>query len=496
MTSLIRIENLSVHTHNQQCLVEPISLSLQAGRNLTILGETGSGKSLLAQAIMGALPSSLIAKGKVFLFEQETSHKHRQHYWGKQIAMLPQEPSRALDPTMTILKQTWESHYYVAKQPSSIAKQSSLQRLQSLSLGSAIHHYPHQLSGGMAQRAAFAIATGAGATIVIADEPTKGLDHENKQTIIAMLNQVTQQGGSVLTITHDIEVASQLRGEIMVMKKGQLLEYGEASQLLIHPRSEYAQQLIKAAPLHWKEKLFIPLKVKDTPDNSSLSANLLTSPSDNLKMTSTNAQPLLSVTNLAIHRGKKKLFDKLSFDLKQGECLGIYGPSGTGKSSLGDALCGLLSPSEGSIRWQQPLLPQTILKLYQDPPAAFAAQVSLQTLLNDVIHRHQLDASRIPRLLQQLKLQPELLARSAYHVSGGELQRIAILRVLLFNPKLIFADEVTSRLDPITQKETITLLLEQCQQNNCSLVLVSHDIDLLKHSCHQVINLENYTQKN
>lgn len=468
MKPLIEIDNLCVKTTDNKVLVEPLNLVLKPAQNLTILGETGSGKSLLAQAIMGALPTSLIAQGDIRFAGKSLSIKQRKKLWGNTLAMLPQEPCRSLDPTMNIFKQTWESHYYVAQQSSSQAAQQSQQKLQTLSLNHALYRFPHQLSGGMAQRAAFAIATGAGASIIIADEPTKGLDHHNKQIIIDMLNQVTLMGGTVLTITHDIEVARQLQGNIMVMKKGQLLEYGEASQVLQHPRSDYARQLIAAAPQNWTQRL-----------NSSESAP---------------DKPLLEVQQLSLARQHKRLFHNLSFQLRQGEILGISGTSGTGKSSLGDALCGLLSPSEGSIQWHQPLTQHAILKLYQDPPAAFAPHLPLQTLLFDVIQRHQLDASRIPALLQQLHLSPELLSRSAEQVSGGELQRIAILRVLLFQPKVIFADEVTSRLDPITQQKTIQLLVEQCQQNHCALILVSHDTDLLMHSCHQVIDLARYVQ--
>ena len=133
-----------------------------------------------------------------------------------------------------------------------------------------------------------------------------------------------------------------------------------------------------------------------------------------------------------------------------------------------------------------------MLKLYQDPPEAFAPNVSLQTLLDDVINKHRLDRLPIPSLLEQLSLNPEILERTAENVSGGELQRVAILRSLLLNPVLLFADEVTSRLDPITQQETIELLINQCRARNCSLILVSHDPYLIEKSCDKVINLEEY----
>ncbi|HDL2973255.1 TPA: ATP-binding cassette domain-containing protein, partial [Mannheimia haemolytica] len=133
-----------------------------------------------------------------------------------------------------------------------------------------------------------------------------------------------------------------------------------------------------------------------------------------------------------------------------------------------------------------------VLKLYQDPPEAFAPNVSLKTLLDDVINKHQLDRLPIPSLLQQLSLNPEILQRNAENVSGGELQRVAILRALLLEPVLLFADEVTSRLDPITQQETIELLINQCRARNCSLILVSHDPYLIEKSCDKVINLEEY----
>ncbi|MGP5546465.1 ABC transporter ATP-binding protein [Psychrobacter alimentarius] len=467
---LVKTNNVAVFTKSGLSLVEPISLTLHQGQNVTILGETGSGKSLLAQAIMGALPDELMAQGDVLIEEQLLSKSQLREYWGRRMAMLPQEPSRSLNPTMTVLDQVWESLYFVAKKDNTHSKQLAKEKIEHLGLTASADYYPHELSGGMAQRASFAIATSGGAYIVIADEPTKGLDEANKQAVIMLLKNVAKDGGTLLTITHDIDVARSLshgaNDRMMVMKKGKLLEQGSGEQVLNHPISDYAKQLIAAAPHNWDRK----------------------------DKTTALDQPLLSVQDLSLTRGKRVLFEGLNFSLKQSEMLGIIGGSGIGKSSLGDALCGLLKPASGSISWQHKPKRHQVLKLYQDPPAAFASHVPLKILLNDVIKKHRLDASRVPELLEKLKLDKRILERNALNVSGGELQRVAILRALLFNPVLLFADEVTSRLDPITQKETLDLLVAQCQAQHCTLVMVSHDHHIMRHYCHQVIDLEDFAK--
>lgn len=463
---LVQTDNVAVFTKLGQNLVEPISLTLHKGQNVTILGETGSGKSLLAQAIMGALPDELVAQGDILIENQTLGKQQLRAYWGRRMAMLPQEPSRSLNPTMTMLDQVWESLFFVAKKDNHTSKQLAKDKIDRLGLAKSADYYPHELSGGMAQRASFAIATSGGAYIVIADEPTKGLDEANKQAVITLLKNVAKDGGTLLTITHDIDVAKSLSGgandRMLVMKKGKLLEQGNGEQVLNQPTSDYAKQLIAAAPHNWQ----------------SQDRNVI------------QDRPLLTVKDLSLARGKRVLFRDLNFSLQKAEVLGVIGGSGIGKSSLGDTLCGLLQPASGSIVWQEKPKSHQVLKLYQDPPAAFASHVPLQTLLNDVIKKHRLDASRVPYLLEQLKLDERILTRNALNVSGGELQRVAILRALLFNPVLLFADEVTSRLDPITQKETLDLLVTQCKAQDCTLIMVSHDHHIMRHYCHQVIDLE------
>lgn len=468
---LLRIDNVGVQTDSGMTLVEPISLSLQAGQNITILGETGSGKSLLIQAIMGALPAGLRASGQIWLENCKLSNLNQDEalrcFWGKKLVMLPQEPRRSLDPIMSIHQQLWESYHLVAKQEKQAAQQATSAYLAQLGLTEFAQAYPHQLSGGMAQRASFAIATAAGGQILLADEPTKGLDPVSKASVIALLKQAYQQQGGLLTITHDIEVAEQLGGQILVMKKGLLLEQGSAEQLLRNPQHAYTKALIQADPKHWQ-----PLTDSQKNDEN---------------------RPLVSVEKLAVARGKLTLFRDLSFSLNEGEVIGIVGPSGIGKSTLADVLCGLLKPQSGKVQWHEKWhKSHQVLKLYQDPPEAFAPNVTLQTLLDDVINKHKLDRSQIPSLLQQLALSTEILQRTAENVSGGELQRVAILRALLLNPVLLFADEVTSRLDPITQQETITLLIEQCRARQCGLILVSHDPYLIEKCCDKVVNLQDF----
>ncbi len=308
---LLEIQNVSVQTQDGTILVQPISLSLQQGKNITILGETGSGKSLLIQAIMGALPEGLTASGQFFVetckidFNQQTEIEK---LWGKTLVMLPQEPRRSLNPIMAIGKQLWESFHYVAGKPAPQAKTESQAYLAKLGLGESVENYPHQLSGGMAQRASFAIATAAGGKILLADEPTKGLDPTSKGKVIELLKSAYQNGGGLLTITHDIEVAEQLGGYILVMKKGELLEQGEAEALLSNPQHAYTKALIAADPKHWQ-----PLQ-----DLQNLSQK----------------QPLVSVKNLSIARGKKRCSATFPLIYTKAKCLGLSGIVALAKARL------------------------------------------------------------------------------------------------------------------------------------------------------------------
>lgn len=471
---LIQINELSIHTTDGATLVEPISLSIKNGQNLTILGETGSGKSLLAQAIMGALPNGLIVKGQIIINgkmlhdgQDKLDERRFAKLWGRDLTMLPQEPVRSLNPTMTVFRQIWESLHFVKRADNTTAKAAALHALKQLSLDQAKDLYPHQLSGGMAQRASFAAATVSGAYMVIADEPTKGLDHNNKIAVADMLAQVAKQGGCLLTITHDIKVANHLSGDgdlIMVMKKGKLLEQGQATDILQNPKSDYAKELISANPATWTKTDISPI---DT--------------------------PLLTLKDVAISRGNKELFSGLNITLHAGQAVGLIGDSGIGKSSLGDAICGLITPSNGVMTWHTKPKRHQVLKLYQDPPSAFVEHIKLGTLIDDVVKRHNLDKSQIAPLMKALQLHPELLDRTSESVSGGELQRIAIMRALMMRPVLLFADEVTNRLDPITQKTTLDLLTDACRTQKCTLVMVSHDHDLTRHYCDTVVNLADYT---
>lgn len=465
----IQADAVSVSAHNL-VLVEPISFFLNYGQALTILGETGSGKSLLAQAIMGALPKSLTRQGTIHIDKIALTDHNASLFWGKKTAMLAQEPVLSLDPTMTILEQTKEGYWLVGNNPKAVAHKNSQTFLTQLGLGDYQNYYPHQLSGGMAQRAAFCVATAGGGNIVLADEPTKGLDHQNRQIVIDLLCDVVAKGGALLTITHDIEVAQALcqtqNSRLMVMKKGILLEEGDGKTLIDNPQSDYAKKLIAAAPKNWQTPIKPPIQ----------------------------SPVQLCLKDIAIKRGKNTLISGLNLDIHQGEVVGIVGQSGIGKSSLGDVICGLLAPSQGKVIWTHPPKRHQLLKLYQDPPAAFAQHLPLNKLLDDVIKKHNLDKSRVPILLDELSLNPQLLTRNAGDVSGGELQRIAILRALLLEPVLLFADEVTSRLDPITQKQTMDLLVNQCKQNGCTLIIISHDPNLGKHYCDKTVDLSNYTK--
>ncbi|QFT59536.1 Glutathione import ATP-binding protein GsiA [Sulfitobacter sp. THAF37] len=461
MTLLIA-ENITV-SQNGAAILHPVSLHLEPGEPLVILGETGSGKSLLAQAIMGTLPHDLTARGRVALGDHLLDAARPDGFrplWGLQIAVLPQEPWLSLDPLMRAEGQVAEAHRLVRGLGAGEARAQAATDLDRLGLSGAGHRYPHELSGGMAQRVAIAAARAGGARIVIADEPTKGLDAARRDELADLLLAELARGGGLLVITHDLALARRVGGRMIVLREGRVVETGATATVLRAPTKPYSRDLIAADPENWTRR----------------------------KPAAAGA-PVLTATGLAAERGGARLFSDLSFDLAEGRILGVTGPSGCGKSTLGDVVLGLIRPSAGRVERASGLAKTGFQKLYQDPVAAFPRHRTLGRTLIDVARRHGQSHTRIDALLPRLGLAPLLLTRRPGAVSGGELQRLALLRLLLVRPKFIFADEPTSRLDPLTQKQVIDLLAETAATEGCAIMLVSHDPALVTRTADHVLSL-------
>lgn len=463
MTGSLVLSDIVVSTCEGDVLAGPVSLEIHPGRPVTILGETGSGKSLLAQAALGLLPAGLRASGSACaggLDMIAISPAQRAQAWGREVAYLPQEPWLSLDPLMRAERQIEETHRLVGGLSGAQARDAMHRDIEELALSEARGKLPGQLSGGMAQRVVFAAARGGGARIVVADEPTKGLDENRRRDLVTLLKRDSDAGAAVLTITHDPEVARALGGEVAIMLDGRIVEQGGAHELLKSPKTEYGRRLMAAEPRNWPN-LSPPCK----------------------------GGPVLRGRGLAKIRGGKLLFRDLDVEVLAGEVVGVVGPSGSGKSTLGDILLGLVAPDAGEV-WREPALERTrFQKLYQDPPAAFPPHARLRQTLGDLVALRRLAWPDVERLMDALNLPAGLLDRRPRNVSGGELQRLGLLRVLLAQPKFIFADEPSSRLDLISQQETISLLARASRERGCGVLIVSHDRELIARTADRRIEI-------
>ena len=463
MKPLLKTHALEIRTADMQ-LVQPLSIALFPGEVLSIIGETGSGKSLFAQGVVGNLPAGLHARGRVVFgsgFAEDGEGAGRQALWGREIAVLPQEPWLSLDPTMRAQAQVAETYEYVVGTPRGQARTQAARDLDRLGMAHTQDRYPFQLSGGMAQRLAFAATHAGGARVMVADEPTKGLDSARIGEVISLLKAGLEDGGALLIITHDMDVARRLGGKVMIMLKGTIVESGLADEVLNHPQHPYTRRLLNADPAHWPAP--VPQRF--------------------------SGEPVVRARDLAVSRGGQTLFSHLDFEVRAGEIVGVTGPSGCGKSTLGDVILGLMDAQQGRIE-RRPGTPRVAYqKLFQDPVAAFPPTVTLARTLNDLVKLHRLDPHRIGPLLTRLRLEPALLNRLPGNVSGGELQRFSLLRVLLLDPVFIFADEPSSRLDLITQQEMLTLLVETAREQGTAVLLVSHDEALIEAVSDQRIRL-------
>ena len=452
-SSVLRVDGLSVHA-GSRTLLRDIHFELPASSCLTLVGESGAGKSLLAQAVMGNLPAGLQARGHVLLqglSSRAQDTQARRPLWGRTLALLPQEPALALDPLMRLAPQLAEVHAALHRQPPAQARASARHGLQGAGLDQAAQHYPWQLSGGMAQRAAAAMALAGGAQVLLADEPTKGLDRYWQDQTLATMQALMHAGGAIITITHDLRVARALGGQLMVLKDGAVVEQGETAAVLRAPQHDFTRRLLAADPAHWPHRPASPI-----------------------------GDWVLQAHGLRKSFGNRPLFSALDLVLRRGERLVVQGPSGIGKSTLGNVLLGLHPADAGSIIRAPGVPPWALQKLFQDPGASWPPHTTLERSLRDIAALRQQPWPSVLRWLDKLQLSHALLQRRPHQVSGGELQRLSLVRVLAAQPALVFADEPTSRLDPITQQETLAVLLDAMDEIQAALLLVTHDADIAR----------------
>lgn len=456
-TALVLVHQVVV-SHQGRVLVDVADVHLEPGRAVTVVGQSGSGKSLLAHAVMGTLPPGLVASGRTTVAGQvfDVADPARQRrLWGRHLALLPQEPVLALDPTMRVGAQVAEGARGGTRRR---ARAAATDALVDVGLGGVRGSYPHTLSGGMAQRVAFAAATVGGAPVLLADEPSKGLDGPARDALADLLQRHLSRGGSLLTITHDLALARRLGGEVLVLQQATVVERGETADVLTAPSHPWTRRLLAAEPSRWPRRH-------------------LPGPADPAR-TEHKGPSLLRARGVGTSLGGRRLFHGLDLEVHRGDRLALTGPSGSGKTTLGDVLLRVRRPDHGRVEHGPDLGPGRLQKLYQDPAVAFPPLVPLQVALADVVRRHGLDPARAGQLLGSVRIDEDLLRRRPGEVSGGELQRIALVRALLLDPALLFADEPTSRLDLLTQEETMRCLLDQVVDRGCALLLVTHDPSL------------------
>ncbi len=485
--NVLEVKNLCLKLGNFS--LKNLSFTLKKGSILGIVGESGSGKSMLGNAILQLLPNLQHQKGEINFLGQnllQYSQTQMQKIRNKEISYIFQEPLSALNPLHKIKKQLAEAlliHNPNLKKESLQAR--LLELLENVQLPQKIlESYPHELSGGQRQRICIALALANSPKILIADEPTTALDSTTQAQILSLLQSLQKKLNlSILFISHDLLVVSKFCEEILVLKQGEIIERGETQALFKNPKNPYTKLLVDS--LHFTYNTHFNF-----------------------------GKEILKVTNLQVsYPTKKSFFGKtlesfealkpLSFGLKEGESLGIIGESGSGKTSLANALCRLVE-SQGDMK----LLNQdfftlqgeklrdfrkNIQMIFQDPFSSLNPKMTILQILKEGLIAHNIkdQESKIHQALLDTHLNESFLERYPSELSGGQRQRVSIARSLILKPKVLLLDEPTSALDKNTQKQILNLLLDLSLQYRLSYLCISHDLSVIASLCQNVIVLKN-----
>ncbi|WP_286864121.1 MULTISPECIES: microcin C ABC transporter ATP-binding protein YejF [Pantoea] len=497
-TPLLAINHLSVAFRQGKQLrqvVNDVSLRIDAGETLALVGESGSGKSVTALSVMRLLhEASVIYPSGEILFNGEDLLRAREQRLrgirGNQIAMIFQEPMVSLNPLHTVEKQLYEvlSLHRGMRRPAARGEiLSVLDRVGIRQPATRLNDFPHQLSGGERQRVMIAMALLTEPQLLIADEPTTALDMTVQAQILTLLRELQRElNMGMLFITHNLNIVRQLADNVSVMRNGHIVEQNRCQTLMNQPQHPYSQQLLAAEP----EGKAVPL-----PAASPILLRV-----EQLQVSFTQRRGLFRRQN-----SEKRVLSGLSFSLRRGESLGLVGESGSGKSTTGLALLRLIA-SRGEIWFdgqplhqlsRQQLLPlrQRIQVVFQDPNSSLNPRMTVQQIIAEglAVHQPELDSvqqtQRVIAVMEEVGLEAESRHRYPAEFSGGQRQRIAIARALILEPELLVLDEPTSSLDRTVQKQILTLLRRLQQQRQLSYLFISHDLDVVRALCHQLIVL-------
>ncbi|MEO0401333.1 MAG: ABC transporter ATP-binding protein [Pseudomonadota bacterium] len=486
--SLLEIDALSLAIHGT-AILRDVSLRIDAGEVVAITGESGSGKSMTALAVMQLLPDGSEVTGRVVLDGQDVTAMSEPDMCalrGDVVGMVFQEPMTALNPVQTIGAQVAET--VQLHRPDLDPKARAAEVLARVGLEHIpLSRYPHELSGGQRQRVVIAIAIACGPKLVIADEPTTALDVTTQAQILALLKRLAAEDGmGLMMITHDLAVVAEMADRITVMRGGEVVEAGDTPALLAAPQHPYTRALF-AASTH---RVDLPGVAEQAPL---------------LRVQNVVRDYTLPRTRLFAPPGTHRAVNDVSFDIPRGGRIGLVGESGCGKSTLTRAILGLEPVQGGSITLDgTPVFtagaPDLTVRrrmqvVFQDPYGSFNPRHRVARLISEPFHL--LDApppdraDRIAQALIDVGLSPEDAQKYPHQFSGGQRQRLAIARALIIRPDLIVFDEAVSALDVSVRAQILDLIAQLCCQYDLTYLFISHDLSVVRTITDSVLVMQN-----
>ena len=536
--NVLEVKQLATHFQTENGKVEAVkglNFALEKGRTMGIVGESGSGKSVTALSIMRLInPPGKIAQGEVFFAGGEgqstdllkLSEKEMRQFRGNRISMIFQEPMTSLNPVISCGKQVAEALQLHLKMDKSQAHKRTIELFEQVELPrpeKIFKTYPHEISGGQKQRVMIAMAISCKPDILIADEPTTALDVTVQKSILSLIrNLQAEHGMSVIFITHDLGVVAEIADEVLVMFRGDAVEYGSVKQIFESPQHPYTRGLLACRPVMEKRFSRLPTLVEFLNEGETGQAAIpqVISVEDQRKRIVQLRQtpPVLEVKNLCkwypvrnsfFSRTKEfiKAVDDVSFEVFPGETLGLVGESGSGKTTLGRSVLRLIEPTSGKVIFDGKVLQdlsseqmreirKDIQIIFQDPYSSLNPRIPIGKAIEEPMKVHGIGESTNSRqqivneLLKKVGMEDHHASRYPHEFSGGQRQRICIARALAVEPKFIICDESVSALDVSIQAQVLNLLKQLQEEAGFTYIFVSHDLSVVKFMSDRILVLK------